>query len=107
MDQFLGTHATVVPGYLISLEKAGVQVITGHRLESVEGNSAVITDRFGSTKALAADTVVISAGFTAQTELADELEETTDLEIYIAGDCKQVRQIQDAVYEGYLAGRQI
>lgn len=107
MDQFLGTHATVVPGYLMSLEKAGVQVITGHRLESVEGNTAVITDRFGNTKTLAADTVVISAGFTAQTELADELEETTDLEIYIAGDCKQVRQIQDAVYEGYLAGRQI
>ena len=107
MDKFLDTHATVVPGYIMSLEKANVRIITSHRLESVRDNTVLITDRFGNIKELDADCVVIAAGFLPQPELADELEETTDMEIYTAGDCRKVRQIQDAVYEGYLAGRQI
>ena len=107
MDEFLATHATVVPGYMMSLEKAKVSVITGHRLERVEGNTAVIVDRFGNEKELKADCVVISAGFVPQKGFAEELEEISDMEVYTAGDCKRVRQIQDAVHEGYVAGRSI
>ena len=107
MDEFLATHATVVPGYMMSLEKAKVSVITGHRLERVDGNTAIIVDRFGNEKELKADCVVISAGFVPQKGFAEELEELSDIEVYIAGDCKKVRQIQDAVHEGYVAGRSI
>lgn len=107
MDQFLATHATVVPGYLAALEKAQVAVITGYRLERMTKDQAVIVDRFGNTRELDADCVVICAGFLPQTALAEELEETTDMEVYMAGDCKKVRQIQDAVHEGYVAGRSI
>lgn len=107
LDKFLDSHATVIPGYLMALKKANVHIITGHRLESVHNNYAVITDRFGNTCKLETDCIVIAAGFLPQQELAHELEETTDMEIYMAGDCQKVRQIQDAVHEGYIAGRQI
>lgn len=107
MDEFLATHATVVPGYRMSLEKAKVSVITGHRLERVDGNTAIIVDRFGNEKELKADCVVISAGFVTQKGFAEELEELSNMEVYIVGDCKKVRQIQDAVHEGYVAGRSI
>lgn len=107
MDQFLPGMATVIPGYLMNLEKHEVKVIVGHRLESVKGHTAVIVDRFGNQKELEADGIVICAGFNPQTELAGQLEEETDMDIYLAGDCKAVRQIQDAVHEGYVAGRSV
>lgn len=107
MDQFLNMHATVVPGYLMALKKAGVSVITGFRLESVSENSVIIVDRFGNQKEIPADTAVIAAGFVPDTSMACELEETTNMEVFTVGDCKSVRQIQDAVHEGYTAGRQI
>lgn len=107
MDQFLPGMATVIPTYLMSLEKNNVKVITGYRLESVKGHTAVIVDRFGNQKELAADGIVICAGFQPQTALAEQLEEETDMDVYLVGDCKQVRQIQDAVHEGYAAGRSV
>ena len=107
MDQFLPGMATVIPTYLMSLEKSNVKVITGYRLESVKGHTAVIVDRFGNQKELAADGIVICAGFQPQTALAEQLEEETDMDVYLVGDCKQVRQIQDAVHEGYAAGRSV
>ncbi len=107
MDQFLAQQATVIPPYLMKLEENQVKIITGHRLESVKDHIAVIVDRFGNTKELPADAVVIAAGFSPQTSLAEQLEEETDMDVYLVGDCKQVRQIQDAVHEGYAAGRQV
>ena len=42
-----------------------------------------------------------------QYELAEQLENETELEVYNVGDSKQVRQIYDAIHEGFVAARQI
>ncbi|MCI1654986.1 MAG: FAD-dependent oxidoreductase [Lachnospiraceae bacterium] len=105
MDQFLGVFSAVVPAYLQAVHEAGIKVITGMRLERVEDHMAVIVDRFGNHKELPADGIVISAGFIPQTELADQLEEETEMEVFAVGDCKKARQIYDAIHEGFIAAR--
>lgn len=108
MDQFLASFSSVIPSYQMAVAQAGVQVITGHRLESIDGNKATIVDRFGNKKVLEADGgIVISAGFKPQLELQDKLEEETDIDVYTIGDAKKVRQIVDATHEGYAVARMI
>ena len=107
MDQFLPSRATVIPEYLMALGRNNVRIVTGNRLESVKDHTAVIVDRFGNTEEIPTDAIVIAAGFTPQKELANKLEEETNMEVYTVGDCRGARQIQDAVHEGYAAGRQV
>lgn len=105
MDKFLGVPGAVVPCYINAVMQAGIRVVTGNRLESVEDHKAIIVDRFGNHEELDTDFVVISAGFLPQKELANAIEEETEAEVYLAGDCKGARQIYDATQEGYAAGR--
>ena len=104
MDRFLGTFSAVVPAYMQAVHKAGIKIITGMRLESVSKDGAVLVDRFGNHKELKTDSIAISAGFVPQHGLAEELEEIVPDVIEI-GDCKKVRQIYDAIHEGYAAAR--
>ena len=39
----------------MAVEQAGVKVITGHRLDYVDHDQAIIVDRFGNKKELKAD----------------------------------------------------
>ena len=48
--------------------------------------------------------MVTAAGFTAQHQLAEQLDEA-NIEVYNVGDSNRVRQIYDAVHEGFVAGR--
>ena len=61
----------------------------------------------GNETTVPADSVVIAAGFTRQNELSDKLEENTDMQVFNVGDSKRVRQIYDAIHEGFIAARQI
>jgi len=106
MDQFLAKFSAANPAYFEAVYGAGIRVITGKRLEKVESGKAIIVDRFGNKEELEADAVVISAGFVPQHELAEELDEFLEDVIEI-GDGKQVRQIYDAIREGYAAARNI
>lgn len=108
MDKFLDLRSHVAPIYMQAVYGAGVRVITGYRLESVDGEAAVIVDRFGNKQRLNADGgIVVAAGFTPNTELAQRLEDETDIEIFCVGDCKKARQILEATREGYNAACQI
>lgn len=107
MDQFLASMSSSCQAYSISIAKVDIKVITGKRLAAVEGNKAVLTDRWGNLTELEADTIVIAAGFTPQHELANQLEEETQMEVFNVGDSQRVRQIYDAVHEGFVAARQI
>lgn len=105
LDSFLANAGMSGIGYFQKIAKAGIKVLTGKRLESVKDHTAVLVDRFGNKTELYADSIVISAGFVSQKELANQIEEETDIDVYTAGDCRGARQIQDAVHEGYIAGR--
>ena len=70
-------------------------------------NNVILTDRWGNETTVPADSVVIAAGFTSQNELSDKLEENTDMQVFNVGDSKRIRQIYDAIHEGFIAARQI
>lgn len=106
-DQFLGTFSSACQAYSIEIAQKGIRVLTGKRLESVPDHTAVLVDRWGNRTELPADSIVIAAGFTAQNDLADTLERETEAEVYNIGDSRQVRQIYDAIHEGFFTARQI
>ena len=106
LDKFLDIPSTVIPGYMEAIENNNIKVLVGSHLHSIKNGTAVIADRFGTKTVLDADAVVIAAGYTPCHDLAEKLA-VTDIKVIEIGDCKQVRQIYDAVHEGYFAGRNI
>lgn len=105
--QISSLQATVLHANSISISQTDIKIITGKRLVAAENGNAVVMDRWGNTTELEADSIVIAAGFMPQYELAEQLENETELEVYNVGDSKQVRQIYDAIHEGFVAARQI
>ena len=106
LDKFLDIPSTVIPGYMEAIENNNIKVLVGSHLHFIKNGTAVIADRFGTKTVLDADAVVIAAGYTPCHDLAEKLA-VTDIKVIEIGDCKQVRQIYDAVHEGYFAGRNI
>ncbi len=104
MDEFLGKFSAVVPAYMQAIFQVHVKIITGNRLEAVKDKTAVLVDRFGNHTEIETDAIVIAAGFVPQHDLAEEIEAFME-DVIQVGDCKQVRQIYDAVHEGYVAAR--
>lgn len=106
-DSFLSGMAQVIPDYIKNVMMRGIHVITSHHLAAIKEGTVDIRDRFGNEKEIPGDFVVISSGFLPQPQMADQLEEETDMEVYNIGDCNRVRQIQDATHAGYAVGRRI
>lgn len=92
---------------LRELNEAGVRVLTKTMLKAVKGKKAVVETE-GKETELEADTIVMAVGSKPNNKLEKELREIyPDLEIYVIGDAKKVRKVQQAVTEGTLAGRKI
>lgn len=51
--------------------------------------------------------LISAAGFIPQHELYDRLTEETNMQVFNVGDSKYVRQIYDAIHEGYIAAKQL
>ena len=106
-DAFLANPSSSCQAYSIAISQTNIRILTGKRLVGVDSGKITLADRWGNTSSLDADSVVIAAGFIPQHDLADKLEDTTDLEVFNIGDSKRVRQIYDAIHEGFIAARQI
>lgn len=106
-DAFLANPSSSCQAYNIAIEKSHIKIMTGKRLIAIEDNSAILVDRWGNETSVVADNVVIAAGFIPQYDLAKQLEDNTDMEVYHVGDSKKVRQIYDAIHEGFIVARQI
>lgn len=106
-DSFLANPSSACQAYNIAISQTDIKVITGKRLIAVGNHQAVLTDRWGNEMSIETDNVVIAAGFIPQYDLAEQLEENTEIEVFNIGDSKKVRQIFDAVHEGFFAARQI
>ena len=109
-----GLHAGQnLPMYLRDLWAAklhdlGVEIIPYARLFGVDDSAAYLT-HIVSGKAIvceAVDTVVTALGHRSETRLEDELQ-ASGLPIYLAGDCLSPRSAEEAIYEGFLAGRAV
>lgn len=106
-DRFLAQMSNACQAYGIAISQTNIQIKTGLRLQSVEDDGIILVDRFGNEQSLLCDNVVVAAGFISDNTLYNEIEEKTDMQVFNVGDAKKVRQIFDAVHEGYTAAKLI
>lgn len=106
-DQFLANMSSSNQAYMMAIQQTDIKVMTGKRLIALEDDKAILTDRWGNETEIVVDDVVIAAGFLPQNSLADQIEDSLDVEVFRVGDCTKVRQIYDAIHEGFVAARQI
>jgi len=82
-----------------------VRTHTGERLEAVTDTGITVIDRYGRKTQIAADSVVLAAGFTPNRDLLEGLRCDPTLQVLEAGDCVRPRKIFDAIHEGHLAAK--
>jgi NADPH-dependent 2,4-dienoyl-CoA reductase/sulfur reductase-like enzyme len=86
-------------------KKLKISVHTGKRLEQVSDAGITVMDRYGIRTEIAADTVVVAAGFRPNRDLIESLRKDPKLQVFEAGDCVRPRKIFDAIHEGHLAAK--
>lgn len=106
-DAFLANPGSSCQAYNVAIAQSNIKIMAGKRLVAVEDKKAILIDRWGNENTVDVDNIVIAAGFIPQYDLVNQLEENTDMEVYNVGDSKKVRQIYDAIREGFIAARQI
>jgi len=97
--------ATNRPFTLARLRKLGIRMDTNARVEEMT-DKGVRVSRDGVSDFLEGDTAVLAVGFTANKELADELEGRVAA-LYSIGDCLEARMIREAIEEGFCIGMEI
>jgi 2,4-dienoyl-CoA reductase-like NADH-dependent reductase (Old Yellow Enzyme family)/thioredoxin reductase len=80
-----------------------VSMLTGVEYQEITDVGVVIRTHAGEKKVVEADTVVLAAGSTSNTELAAALKGKV-AQVVSVGDCVEPRSIMEAVDEGYRAG---
>jgi len=88
------------------LQFKGVSILTGVEYEEITEAGIVIRTGAGERKVVEADTVVLAAGATPNTELLD-LVQSKIAQVFSVGDCVEPRGIREAIEEGYRAGLDI
>ena len=97
--------ATNRPFTLARLRQAGIRMDTNTKVEEIT-NKGVRVSRDGVSDFLEGDTAVLAVGFTANKELAQELEGRVAA-LYSVGDCVEARMIREAIEEGFCIGMEI
>jgi len=94
--------------YLGRLHKLGVTIRTHARFYGVDGDTVYFQDTLTQHPIVIddADSVVLSLGHSVVNELSRQLTETSYSVVSI-GDCVTPRTVEEAVYEGFVAGRNI
>ena len=82
-----------------------VSIHTGKRLDRVTDEGVIVVDRYGVRTSIAADTVVLAAGFKPNRDLLEGLKDEPRLQVFEVGDCVRPRKIFDAIHEGHLAAK--
>lgn len=90
---------------LFGLEDHGVKILTKATAKRIE-DQGIVVDHRGKEKLVKADMVVLALGASPDRGLAKELE-SFNVEFYLAGDCVEVRQLPEAVEEGFKAALKI
>jgi len=80
------------------LKQAGVEIHTGCRVEKLTAEGAEIVDSGGKTKEIRADLTAFSVGMAPVTELTDAAGEL-EVPVYSIGDCRQPKNVMNAVWD--------
>lgn len=89
------------------LKKKGVRLLPGvQKYEKITDKGLVLIDSKGKKRTIEADTIIIAAGSIGNAWLSEELKGKVP-EIYSVGDCKEPRDILEALTEGAKAGTEL
>jgi 2-enoate reductase len=82
----------------------GVEIHTGNTVREITPDGAILSSEKLGTFSIRADTVVLSIGMTSNGELADDIEKT-GTPSYRIGDCREPKNIMNAVWDAYEIAR--
>ena len=85
------------------LADSKIEVRTGTKLLEIRVDG-VLAESGGKPVEITGDTVVIATGYSPDLSVRDELEDLAP-ELYLVGDCTRPRNILNAIWEGFHAGR--
>lgn len=88
------------------IQECGVEVMVGRKLERIEPDGVVLSNKNMEEERVKADSIVLALGATPANDLPKALKGKIQ-EVYIVGDCQQPRKLSDAVYEGFLAATRL
>lgn len=88
--------------FIPNFNKYGVKLIVGRMVKEIKESSVLLEDG----EELPTDSVVIATGYKSNRTLYEEIKEIKK-EVFLIGDCKEVRRIPDAIYEGYEIAKKI
>ena len=86
---------------LFSLEDLGVKILTKAAAKEIT-DLGVVTDYRGKKQLIEADTVILALGAQPNQKLGNQLKKLVT-QLYIVGDCTEVRRLPDAVEGGFKA----
>jgi NADPH-dependent 2,4-dienoyl-CoA reductase/sulfur reductase-like enzyme len=97
-------QAVVVAGWprglMDMVEKYAVPFLTETKLEEITDTGVIVIDKTWKRYEIPADTVILSLGFKARTEIANLFKESAP-EVYMVGDCVKPQAIKEAVHGGF------
>jgi pyruvate/2-oxoglutarate dehydrogenase complex dihydrolipoamide dehydrogenase (E3) component len=94
-------------GLLDSLNECRVNFLSGFKVEGLTAEGLKLVQRdSGEERNLEAETIVLALGARPERSLAEHLKKE-EIEFHPIGDCRQPKNIRQAIYEGALIGRQI
>jgi len=102
-----GLFASARQALLNRLEAKGVTLIPGVKeYQEITKEGLHILNGNGEPQLLAADSIVLATGVTANDRLARAAQKIVS-EVYLVGDCAEPGRILDAIRDGSRTGREI
>jgi len=92
------------PHLLSKLQKQGVKIISKVLVMEIEQNQAIIKNHSKEPNKVYFDKIVLTRELMPSNEFAKEIEAS---KVYLIGDALKPRRIFNAVFEGFMIGRQI
>ena len=82
------------------LDKQGVVIRKGVKLEGILENVVVVIDKDWNREKIDTDSVILSLGFVPRTKVVENLEGLVP-EVYAIGDCVSPRKLMDSVHDAF------
>lgn len=89
-----------------ALEVRKVKMMTSTTVLNITDNGVVVKDQSGIESEIAADTIVVAAGYRSYNPLSAELA-NSGIPVQVVGDAIQARNVSSATEEGYHAGKAV
>ena len=94
-------------GLLDSLQECRVSLLSDFKVVGLTDEGVKIIQRdSGEERTLEAETIVLALGATPERSLVEDLKKE-EIEFHAIGDCRQPKNIRQAIYDGALVGRQL